>query len=169
MNTPMSTDSHDNGPSASGLTATRRIDEPGDPDEHRDRERHEGPRVPLECRGARDVDDAQASEELPCGVAGEGDKAPEDQGMRQTDERLVGDDLRLEQDLADEPGGADGSLVGGELPGSPSHQAEARDDLHDEEAAEHPDEEGEGQRGDHYRWSSFTSAGTMSNRSPTMP
>ncbi len=39
----------------------------------------------------------------------------------------------------------------------------------DEEAAEQPDEEGEDQRGDHYRWSSFTSAGTMSNRSPTMP
>ena len=103
------------------------------------------------------------------GVAGEGDEAPEDEGVRQADERLLGDDLRLEHDLAEEPRGAGGDVVGRERAGSPAHQAEARDDLHHEEAAEQPDEEGEDQRGDHYRWSSFTSAGTMSNRSPTMP
>ena len=50
MNTPMSTDSHDSGPSASGRTATRRMTRTGDPDEHADRERHERQRVPTGTR-----------------------------------------------------------------------------------------------------------------------
>ncbi len=144
-------------------------DEPDDPDQHRRRERDERPRVPLEHCRLRDVDDPQAGSQLRATVADEGDESPEDEGMRHADQRLLGDDLRLEHDLADEPRGADGEVAGLKRPRGPAHQADARDDLRREQAAEQPDEEGEDQRGDHYRWSSFTSAGTMSNRSPTMP
>jgi hypothetical protein len=144
-------------------------DEPDDPDEHRHRERHQRPRVPLERRRAGDVDEAQTGEQLRDAVAGEGDEAPEHQGVGDPDQGLPGDHLRLEHHLAEEPRGSGGHVVCREGSGSPAHQTDARRDLHAEEAAEQPDEQGERQRGDHYRWSSLTSAGTTSNRSPTMP
>ena len=73
----------------------------------------------LERRRVRDVDDPQAGEELRATVAGEGDEAPEDEGMRHADERLLGDDLRLEHDLADEPRGAGGARRRSEAPQGP--------------------------------------------------
>ena len=109
-------------------------------------------------------------EELRAAVAGEGDEAPEDERVGEPDERLLGDDLRLEHHLAEEPRGAGRHVGRSEARRGPCAPAGGACTTC---AAKRPPNSTTSRAsvsgGDHYRWSSLTSAGTTSNRSPTMP
>ena len=101
----------------------------------------------MERGGPGDVDDAQPLEELRTAVAGEGDEAPEHERVGDAHDRLLGDDLRLEDDLAEEPRRARGQVPEvSNAPPAPAHELETRVDLRREEADEHDDEQGEDQR-----------------------
>src|SRR5581483_1255646 len=99
----------------------------------------------------------------------EGDEAPEHEQVCEADERLVAEDPALEHDIEDPRRRAIAEVVEAEVVLRAREQAIAHRHLLREPADKEQDEEAEDPGLDHQRFNSLMMAGTISNRSPTMP
>src|SRR6185503_20431472 len=98
----------------------------------------------------RQIDDAEAAQELDGCVSTERDKSPEHQGVREAGTRPLDDGLSLTDDVDEKPCEAEPEVVEGERIGCCGNQARARRDLRGKRADENDHEQPE-QQGGHTR------------------
>ena len=147
MKPAMTIDSSDTvGPRAAGRTIPRRIAEEHDAAEDANRERRQQQPICMEPAGVRQVDDAEAAEELDGRVEAEGHEAPEDEGVRGARDRPLADGAALPDDVDEKATDSEAEVVGAEGIGGADNQADACRDLRSERAHEDDHEQPEQQR-----------------------
>jgi hypothetical protein len=118
----------------------------------------------------REVDDAESPEKLRDRITTERDEPPEDERVRKARQRPFLDRLPLQDDIDQKAPDAEGGILERDRMGSGSDQADAGRNLRCKRADEPEDEQPEDQRRrGGYSFSAVIIAGTISNRSPTMP
>ena len=148
MNSAMTSDSTDTlVPSATGRTNARRTKQIADAEQDGGRKRRQRQAVGMKPAGLRQVDDAEAVEELGQRVAAERDEAPEHERVHQAGERPLLDGPPLQQDVDDEAAGAEAEVVERKGVGSRGDQLNAARDLGRERAQERQEEDPEREGG----------------------
>ena len=118
----------------------------------------------------REIDNPKAAQKLRDRVAAERDEPPEDECVRKARQRPFLDRLPLQDDVDQKAPDTEGGIVETERVGSSRDETDACRDLRRERADEPEDEQPEDQRRrGTYSFSAVIIAGTISNRSPTMP
>ena len=157
-----------------------------DPAQHGDRERRQHQAIPAEGGGVRQVGDAEAREKFDHRIAAERDEAPEHKGMGQSGQGPLDERLPLTDDVDQEAFDALGGVLSRKRVRRGGNETHARGHLRrkraDKSDRQQPQEQrlhlgqlwlNQGERSvaidPRQALSAAIKAGTISNRSPTMP
>jgi hypothetical protein len=122
------------------------------------------------CRepgGVREIDDAEAAQEFGQRVAAERDEPPEHEGVRDAGNRPLADRSHLKDDVHQKAVDPKPEVVEGKRLGGDGNQLNATCDLRREGSDGRHEQQPERESG--HCFSALIIAGTISNRSPTMP